>query len=219
MESKIFISYRRGDDAGFAHALHAQLMRVFRADDVFMDVQGHIKPGDDFAGVIDQNLDRAEVMLVVIGNRWSEMFARASGRTDWVQYEIASAIERGKRVVPVLVDDAELPEPEDLPEDIRALCSYQTVELRPKRFSSDSSELLAYLERAVHSPAPPPPAPAPKRPMAVPILAGLAVLLIGGLGVAWYTGLIGGDYPSCIEAAGARWEEIRKCAIRHNFSL
>jgi hypothetical protein len=48
MAGKIFINYRRGDDAGFTQALYLRLESEFASGDLFMDVEGHIKPGDDF---------------------------------------------------------------------------------------------------------------------------------------------------------------------------
>ncbi len=42
---KIFISYRRDDDPGFAQALYLRLEQEFGGENLFMDVEGHIKPG------------------------------------------------------------------------------------------------------------------------------------------------------------------------------
>lgn len=53
MPGKIFITYRRGDDPGFTQALYQRLEAEFTANDLFMDVEGHIKPGDDFVAVLN----------------------------------------------------------------------------------------------------------------------------------------------------------------------
>jgi hypothetical protein len=50
---KIFISYRRDDDPGFAHALYLRLEQEFGGESLFMDVEGHIEPGDDFEALND----------------------------------------------------------------------------------------------------------------------------------------------------------------------
>ena len=44
MAGKIFINYRRGDDAGFTQALYQRLEDEFTAVNLFMDVEGHISP-------------------------------------------------------------------------------------------------------------------------------------------------------------------------------
>ena len=56
MPGKIFINYRRGDDAGFTQAPYLRLEDEFTAADLFMDVEGHIKPGDDFVEVLNSQV-------------------------------------------------------------------------------------------------------------------------------------------------------------------
>jgi hypothetical protein len=55
--------------------------------------------------------------------------------------EIAAALNRKIRVVPVLVDGAHIPKPDDLPEDIKALARRNAVELRNDTFSRDVDAL------------------------------------------------------------------------------
>jgi hypothetical protein len=78
MAGKIFISYRRDDDPGFAQLLHRSLAEEFRASNLFMDVEGHIRPGDNFVQLINDQVVAADVFLVVNGHRRSELLmARA----------------------------------------------------------------------------------------------------------------------------------------------
>ena len=49
MAGKIFINCRRGYDVGFTQALYLRLEGEFTAVDLFVDVEAHIKPGDNFA--------------------------------------------------------------------------------------------------------------------------------------------------------------------------
>jgi hypothetical protein len=56
MAGKIFINYRRGDDPGFTMALYQRLEQEFPAGDLFMDIEGHIKPGDNFVAVLNQQV-------------------------------------------------------------------------------------------------------------------------------------------------------------------
>jgi hypothetical protein len=75
MAGKIFINYRRGDDAGFTQALYQRLESEFASGDLFMDVEGHIKPGDDFVEVLNAQVAASDVVLAVIGPRWAELLA------------------------------------------------------------------------------------------------------------------------------------------------
>jgi hypothetical protein len=38
-----------------------------------MDVEGHIKPGDDFVAVLNAQVAACDVLLAVIGPRWSDL--------------------------------------------------------------------------------------------------------------------------------------------------
>ena len=146
MAGKIFINYRRGDDAGFTQALYQRLEDEFTAADLFMDVEGHIKPGDDFVDVLNAQVALADVLLVVIGPRWGELLsARAADPDDFVAIEIKAALDRGTRVIPVLVGGAGVPRADTLPEEIRALARRNAVGLRPDRFRADCQGLVTSL--------------------------------------------------------------------------
>jgi hypothetical protein len=144
---KIFVNYRRGDDPGYTQALYQRLEGEFAADALFMDVEGHIKPGDDFAEVLNAQVAAADVLLAVIGPRWGELLlARAGDPDDFVAIEIKAALEQGKRVIPVLVGGAGMPCADMLPEAIRALARRNAVGLRPERFRADCQGLVGSLK-------------------------------------------------------------------------
>lgn len=145
---KIFVNYRRGDDPGFTHALYHFLEAEFAADHLFMDVEGHIRAGDDFVEVLNNQVAAADVLLAVIGPRWAELMAkRGDDPDDFVVVEIKAALEQGKRVIPVLVGGAGMPRPEALPEGIRALARRNAVGLRPDRFKADCLGLISALKQ------------------------------------------------------------------------
>ena len=147
MVGKIFINYRRGDDAGFTQALYQRLEDEFTARNIFMDVEGHIRPGDDFVEVLNAQVAGADVLLAIIGPRWTELLAaRADDPDDFVTIEIRAALEKGKRVIPVLVGGAAIPRAEALPEGIRALARRNAVGLRPERFKADCQGLVTALK-------------------------------------------------------------------------
>ena len=147
MAGKIFINYRRGDDPGFTHALYQRLEAEFPGGDLFMDVEGHIAPGDDFVEVLSRKVGECDVLLAVIGPRWADlMTARAGDKDDFVAIELQAALEQGKRVIPVLVGGAGMPRAELLPEAVRALARRNAVGLRPERFRVDCESLVGVLK-------------------------------------------------------------------------
>ena len=147
MPGKIFINYRRGDDPGFTQALYQRLEEEFPSGDLFMDVEGQIKPGDDFVAVLSAQVAQCDVMLAVIGPRWVVLMdARAGSADDFVTIEIRAALEQDKRVIPVLVGGAGMPASEAVPEPIRALARRNAVGLRPERFKADCQGLMSALK-------------------------------------------------------------------------
>ena len=70
MSGKIFLSYRREDEPGFALALFGRLEQSFAPERLFMDVEGGIAAGQDFVRVLEDQVSACDVMLVVIGSKW-----------------------------------------------------------------------------------------------------------------------------------------------------
>jgi hypothetical protein len=73
-----------------------------------------IEGGDDFTAVIREKINLADVLIAVIGNHWITITGENGGRRldntgDFGLSEIAMALERGIRVIPVLVGGAIMP--------------------------------------------------------------------------------------------------------------
>jgi len=203
--ANIFINYRREDSAGHAGRLLDHLRGRFPGR-VFMDIDT-IEPGIDFVEVIEQAVGCCEVLIVLIGHDWLD--ARdADGRrrldnpSDFVRLEIAAALERAIRVIPVLVKGATMPRPEDLPPDLVKLTRRNAIELSDARFTFDVDRLIQAVEGvlqekapsallpAVTVPAPPPPAPRKRtrRRAAVALFVAGLLALTGWLG--WRLGAL-----------------------------
>lgn len=152
-EPVIFINYRRTDAGWPADLLRSELGRSFGEGVVFLDVRG-IDAEDDFVAVLDKKLSRAAILIVLIGNKWlhvADKFGRRrlDQEPDWVRREIRMALQKqGCRVIPVLIDDAELPdESQALPEDISALLTRRRFYLR-QAHSDDIEALSKEIEKA-----------------------------------------------------------------------
>ncbi len=68
---------------------------------------------------------------------------------DFVRLEIAKALERGVRVIPVLVGGAAMPGAADLPEALRPLAVHQAIDLRDAHFHADADQLIDLLQATV----------------------------------------------------------------------
>jgi hypothetical protein len=146
MEKRIFISYRRSDTAGYARAVCNKLTEQFGPDQVFMDVDT-IEPGVDFVKQIEEAVGRCSVLLALVGERWST--ERLQDPLDYVRLEIASALKRDIRVVPVLVDDAVMPAAADLPNDLAPITRRHGLPLSHARFNGDMERVIDCVGRVV----------------------------------------------------------------------
>src|SRR5215212_2832334 len=142
---RIFISYRRAESAYPAGWLYERLASHFGREDIIRDIDS-IEPGDDFVDVIGRSVASCDVMLVVIGIRWTSI-EDVDGRRrldipdDFVRREIEAALERDIRVIPILVDGATMPRNEQLPPSLVKLSRRQALELSPQRFQYDTDRL------------------------------------------------------------------------------
>ena len=148
----IFLCYRREDAAAHAGRLHDALARSFGPNSLFMDIDG-IEPGEDFDEALKNTLNRADVVLVVIGPQWCEVRDEAGLRRiddvdDYVRLEVATALARGVRLIPVLVGNARMPKSDTLPDDLKRLTRRQSIEITETRWAYDSERLAEAIRKA-----------------------------------------------------------------------
>lgn len=166
--SRIFINYRRDDSAPYAGRLFDHLSAHFGPDKIFMDIDT-IKPGVDFVEVIEKAVATTNALLVVIGKQWLTIAdengkRRLDDPRDFVRLEIATALNRNVRVIPVLVDKAKMPQAEELPDALVRLARRNALEISNERFSYDVGKLISTLEDVLHANPEPQVGPAQYRP-------------------------------------------------------
>lgn len=146
----IFVSYRRDDCAGHAGRLADRLVEHFGRDRIFVDVDS-IAAGEDFVTVIENAVGSCEILIAVMGRNW--LSAGGTGRldnpNDFVRLEIATALRRDIRVIPVLVQRATMPKAQDLPEDLIKLLRRNAIELSDHRWANDVEELINVMEKVL----------------------------------------------------------------------
>lgn len=131
----IFINYRRSDSRDASARIYDYLEEVFTRASLFRDTE-NIPGGPDFRNVLIETVAACDVMLVVIGPAWlsDENKQRLNDDDDYVRFEIETALKRGEgqvQVIPVLVNDAKMPDKDDLPFGLRTLASRNAVWIRP----------------------------------------------------------------------------------------
>lgn len=148
---RLFVSYRNDDSVYAAAAIADRLIRFFGSDNVFRD-RDALALGEVYPSRIQRALERCDTVLAVIGRSWLEIRDGAGQRCldnpeDWVRTELRMAFERRIPVVPVLLDDAPLPDPAHLPDDIRVLPLSTYWQVRHQSFESDVRGLIDGLTR------------------------------------------------------------------------
>jgi len=216
---RVFLSYRRDDAGGYAGRLTDALLQRLGPKSVFQDVSA-ISPGQDYTVAIDRALADSDAALVVIGPGWlTATTPRGTRRLleadDYVHLELARALSRDIRVIPVLVGGARLPEAAELPDDLQALAQRQALELRNETWHHDVDGLVRSLRGE--------PVVLAKRPRRLAAATALIALLALGAGAWWLWGPGSGSrtpqgnggptgsaaaIPNCAQPAGQAWNRI-----------
>ena len=145
MAKRVFISYRREDTAPAAGRVYDRLCQLLSKPNVFFDVST-IAGGEIFDRKLMSEIERSDAVLVFIGKSW---LASDGGRVrvaepgDYVRAEVSAALQRSVLVLPVLVDGARMPQPDQLPDDIRAITSRNALPLRHESFDDDVENIVA----------------------------------------------------------------------------
>jgi hypothetical protein len=148
---RIFISYRRADSASAAGRLYDHLSQHFGEANVFMDI-ADIPPGADFVRAIEDEIGGCDVVLTVIGPQWLAIMddngqRRIDDPEDFVRLEIETALAGDQRVIPILVEGAQMPTRDDLPGDLKPLSRINALALSNNRFKADVDRLVRLVER------------------------------------------------------------------------
>jgi hypothetical protein len=183
---RVFISYRRDESAGYAGRIADTFEEYFGEDKVFRDIDS-LEPGLDFSEAIERALESSEVLVAVIGKNWLTATDAAGQRRlenpdDFVRVEIATALKRNIRVIPLLVQGAVMPSADELPDDLALLTRRNAFEIHDTGWRDDIRRLITAIERVINgTSAATPDDPEVKRPIKKQIwwaLGGILMLVV-----------------------------------------
>jgi hypothetical protein len=151
----VFINYRQRDASGalrpealLVEALAERLTSSLGENTVYLDTT--LRPGAPYADALRARLADTAVLIVIIHPGWlADIEARAGRRMDWVHEEISAAVQAGIRLLPVVLDGAELPDHARLPPAIRALADFQAVHVRFGAWEEGIAATIAEIELIV----------------------------------------------------------------------
>lgn len=146
-----FICYRRSDSEDITGRTFDRLVHDFGPDHVFKDVDS-IPLGADFTVFIAEALKQCQVLIAVIGKDWLNAVDETGNRRldnpeDWVRLEIATALKAKIRVVPLLVNGAEMPKAVELPRGLKKLARCNAAYARSDPdFHKDIDRLIRHIK-------------------------------------------------------------------------
>ncbi|MEP7292640.1 MAG: toll/interleukin-1 receptor domain-containing protein, partial [Chloroflexota bacterium] len=153
---RIFLSYRRADSRLVSNRIYDRLVAAFGKQNVFKDVD-NIPPGRDFRGVLREATAECQVMLVVIGPNWVNVTDANGNRrlddpNDFVRIEVETGLQRdGILVIPVLVEGAAMPPPNQLPISLQELAYNNAFTIHDDPlFHRDMDALIIHLRKLLH---------------------------------------------------------------------
>ena len=137
----IFLSYRRSDNNILAGTVAELLRSGVEGARVFFDQQG-IQSGRNYRAVIDQEIEKCQVLIALIGPGWEED-GRLHNADDFVRHELLRARALNKHIVPVLHSGRSMPSPAGLPDELEwlHLLNAATVGTRHAEFVADVADL------------------------------------------------------------------------------
>lgn len=141
----IFISYRRSEAAAYAGRLYDRLAARFGKEKVFIDTE-NVGWGEDFVEAITSAAESCVVMIALVSPRWSRGAGEQEGLDDYVRLEVAKALGRKIRVIPILIQGASMPASKELPEDLAPLVRRNALALSDTRWERDVEDLMKTLE-------------------------------------------------------------------------
>lgn len=140
MGKKIFVSYRR-TDRHVAGLLRAEIEKRIGRDRVFMDSRD-LDPGEGFPSRLLSEIETASVVFVIVGDGFSSEVGRLSDPDDWVRRELIASLGATRKIVPVILDDAQLPDPGELPAELATLLSHQAYRVDSSHLERDVDGLM-----------------------------------------------------------------------------
>lgn len=160
---RVFISYRRNDTRAISRLIYEDLRKKFGAEHVFFDIDS-IDIGQDFHRAVRDHIEKCNVLLAIIGDRWAEgrnLFAEDS----YVRMEIRTALSLGVPTVPIFADGARGPSGGDVPIDLHPILRANGLSVDSGRdFQNHMAEVAKCVERLAGQFVPKLPPAAPQAP-------------------------------------------------------
>lgn len=147
---KVFISYRRSEAEYIAGSLARDLRRQFGEEQIFLDKED-IAGGVSWREKVLNEIDRHSAVLLLLNKDWVNIRDENGQRRidkpdDPARLELVDALKDGAKIIPVLLENAQMPSEQDLPPELRPLADINALKLRDAEWQFDLDRLCNTLE-------------------------------------------------------------------------
>ena len=148
--TKIFVSHRRHPDQYVAGHLCRHLRDVFGESQVIRDKES-IADGVSWKQYVLNEIGISSVLLVLIGKDWTNVRDASGNRRldkldDPLRIEIEDAMRDGAAIIPLLLEDAQMPAAAELPPQLARLSDVTALDLRDADWEEDVAKLVQQLQ-------------------------------------------------------------------------
>lgn len=133
----VFISYRREGGFEMARLVYEHLKSA--GLDPFLDL-AELKSGP-FNIELYHSIEESENFVLILPQKSLD---RCKNEDDWLRFEIEYAIEKKKNIIPLMLNGFSWPQ--DLPESLKVLPSYNGVQMSSAYFDASINKLLSMLK-------------------------------------------------------------------------
>ena len=147
--NEIFISYRINDCQIFTVDLHKRLAKKFGKDAAFLDNRS-LTSGEPFDQEIFKKLRQSQLLILVVGKNWLSVSQNGKSRLfdkqDYVRREIECAIENNIKIIPLLINGAQIPSKDELPESLHQIFLRGAISINSSDRKTDLDSQLEDVE-------------------------------------------------------------------------
>ena len=149
---RLFFSYRRLGASGIVQRMEDQLQSVLGHDVLIKDIDA-TELGSDYRLYLGRRIRRCKLLLAVVGQIWCNAEGHSASildDNDAIRTEIEIAMNLNVPILPVLVEGAHMPEPDELPDSIRGFANFNpTIVREDPFFGSDMDLLVQHLNNTI----------------------------------------------------------------------
>jgi len=135
----IFLCHRKTDSSGHTGRIFDRLSAFFGPEHVFMSV--NIPGKGEKIGNIEEIIPNCNIVIGVIGRNWAPF-----EENGVVHLELKYAIQKNIPIIPVLINDAEMPSVSEIPGDLAGILRIQAHELSDARWNTDVQKLIDLID-------------------------------------------------------------------------